>query len=87
MNWFRENMKWFVLSLIVLFSGCSLIKATTEITTADGKVYKVVSGSDSLVTFEDGSLKIIANNQGKPSFLETLLGGLIINVPERIESN
>ena len=74
------------ISIIILLNllGCSLYKATSTITTPNNDVYTVVSGSDAIVEFKKGDIVIVADNRGRPSFLETILSALVLRIPDTI---
>ena len=60
----------FTIFLIFLLAGCA---STTEIIMPDKDiVYTIKTKSDGKVEFDDGKVKIIVDNTGRPTFFEKL---------------
>jgi len=55
--------------------GCA---QTTEIFKGDEKIYTVKSKSDAVVSYKNGSEEVVVNNQGRPSFMETVFGTIFM---------
>lgn len=76
----EEEMKILILIFISLFfiNCASLQKFETEIVKSDGEIIIIKSKSDALVKYKDGNEEVEVDNRGRPSFLETILGGWLI---------
>lgn len=72
--------KLFVCAMMLLFlvSCASTNKIETEIIKSDGAVVIIKSKSDALVKYKDKNEEVEVDNRGRPSFLETILGGWIL---------
>lgn len=62
--------------------GCSMLRVTTTIKTPGGQMYVVKSKSDALVELSKDGVKVIVDNRGRPSFLETFFSTLIMRSPQ-----
>ena len=68
--------------IIVLLSGCSLIKVKTTIITPQGDIYTIISKSDALVELQEGENRVVVDNRGRPGMIEQALGIMFMNLPD-----
>jgi len=64
---------------LITSMGCSLMNVKTEIKDPDGKIWKISSKSDAVVSIKTKDAEIVVNNKGRMSAFESVLGIAMTN--------